>query len=494
MTEPVQSPASIRFGRFEFSAETGELRKDGERLKLSGQAIQVLAMLAANTGKLVTREDLQQKLWPGASYGDPEHGLNAAVNKLREALGDSATEPQYIETVPGRGYRFIATLESAAVPPEPEPPKPPPDLQPPKSRWWKRNATIAVAACVTTGALMYPFVAPLIRRQVRMNRLQRMTVVPITALPGLVWSPTFSPDGNQVAFAWNGANSNTLAIDVYVKVIGTDHLLRLTHNGREGRPAWSPDGKSIAFWRFIPPDSGVFLTSPLGGPERKVASATCDCSADSRISWSPDGKLLAFLDHPESSHLSVVESDLVVVSLDSMERHQVKTGCNLVDTPAFSPRGDYLAWTCNDNPSSVPISLQRLSDGSITQLLHGVDGIGGLAWSGDGRRIIFSTSNRPGEAEGGRLWEIELSRPNHAEMVPIGHDAYDFAVSAQGNRLAFVQGRENTNIWRVALSGPPLPQKIVASSRAATAPDYSPDGTQIAFQSTRSGSSEDLDL
>jgi DNA-binding winged helix-turn-helix (wHTH) protein len=120
MTEPVQSPASIRFGRFEVSAETGELRKDGQRLKLSGQAIQVLAMLVANPGKLVTREELQQKLWPGASFGDPEHGLNAAVNKLREALGDSATEPKYIETIPGRGYRFIANLESAAAVPSPE--------------------------------------------------------------------------------------------------------------------------------------------------------------------------------------------------------------------------------------------------------------------------------------------------------------------------------------------------------------------------------------
>jgi len=111
---------SVRFGRFELSADTGELRKDGVRLKLSGQAIQVLTMLVASPGKLVTREELQQKLWPGASYGDPEHGLNAAINKLRETLGDSATEPKYIETVPGRGYRFIAALDQPGVVPEPQ--------------------------------------------------------------------------------------------------------------------------------------------------------------------------------------------------------------------------------------------------------------------------------------------------------------------------------------------------------------------------------------
>src|SRR5580704_6325090 len=118
MPEEKEVLGVVRFGRFQLSADTGELCKDGIRLKLSGQAIQVLTILAASPGKLVTREELQQKLWPGASYGDPEHGLNAAVNKLRETLGDSATEPKYIETVPGRGYRFVATTGGTVSPVE----------------------------------------------------------------------------------------------------------------------------------------------------------------------------------------------------------------------------------------------------------------------------------------------------------------------------------------------------------------------------------------
>jgi DNA-binding winged helix-turn-helix (wHTH) protein len=99
MAESSETLGSIRFGGFDLSVETGELRKEGVRLKLSGQAIEVLVLLVASPGKLVAREELQQKLWPGVSYGDPEHGLNAAVNRLRETLGDSATEPKYIETV-----------------------------------------------------------------------------------------------------------------------------------------------------------------------------------------------------------------------------------------------------------------------------------------------------------------------------------------------------------------------------------------------------------
>jgi TolB-like protein/Tfp pilus assembly protein PilF len=112
-----QTVGSIRFGPYELSADGEELRKDGNRLKLTGQAIQVLVVLANNSGKLVTREELQQRLWPGATYGDFEHGLNAAVNRLRETLGDSATDPKYIDTIPRRGYRFIIALEPPTVAP-----------------------------------------------------------------------------------------------------------------------------------------------------------------------------------------------------------------------------------------------------------------------------------------------------------------------------------------------------------------------------------------
>ena len=111
MSEPRQAFGSMHFGPFELSTESSELRKHGQRLKLSGQAIDVLLMLASNAGRLVTREDLQRRLWAGDSFGDFEHGLNAAVNRLRETLGDSATDPTYIETVPRRGYRFIARVD-----------------------------------------------------------------------------------------------------------------------------------------------------------------------------------------------------------------------------------------------------------------------------------------------------------------------------------------------------------------------------------------------
>src|SRR5437773_2213431 len=101
-----------QFGPYRADLRTGELRKHGIRLRLQEQPFQVLAMLLLNQGELVTREQLQKRLWPGDTFVDFDHGLNTAINKLREVLSDSADSPRFIETVPRRGYRFLGPLES----------------------------------------------------------------------------------------------------------------------------------------------------------------------------------------------------------------------------------------------------------------------------------------------------------------------------------------------------------------------------------------------
>src|SRR5215472_227905 len=99
-----------RFGPFEADLQTQELRKQGVRLRLPGQSFQILKMLLERPGEMVTRDELRATLWPSDTFVDFEHGLNAAVNRLRETLGDSADSPHLIETLPRRGYRFIAPL------------------------------------------------------------------------------------------------------------------------------------------------------------------------------------------------------------------------------------------------------------------------------------------------------------------------------------------------------------------------------------------------
>lgn len=109
----------VRFGVFEVDLSSGELRRQGLKIKLHGQPFQVLALLLERPGEVVTREEIRQRIWPGDTFVDFDHGLNKAVNKLREALGDTADSPRFVETLPRRGYRFIEPMSPSAVPAAP---------------------------------------------------------------------------------------------------------------------------------------------------------------------------------------------------------------------------------------------------------------------------------------------------------------------------------------------------------------------------------------
>src|SRR5207249_5053599 len=108
------SHGTVRFGIFELDADAGELRKQGTRMKLQEQRLQMLQVLLQRPGEVVTREELQQKIWPSDTFVDFDHGINNAIKRLREALGDAAETPHYIETLPRRGYRFIGKIECNA--------------------------------------------------------------------------------------------------------------------------------------------------------------------------------------------------------------------------------------------------------------------------------------------------------------------------------------------------------------------------------------------
>ena len=111
MTVPEPLPRTIRFDVFELDAHAGELRKDGARIKLQDQPLHVLEMLLERRGDVVTRDEMQRRLWPSDTFVDFEHGLYYAIKRVREALGDSAENPRFIETLSKRGYRFIGTID-----------------------------------------------------------------------------------------------------------------------------------------------------------------------------------------------------------------------------------------------------------------------------------------------------------------------------------------------------------------------------------------------
>ncbi len=157
MQPQFESPARLAFGPFEVNVPERQLVKSGVRVRLSGQPFQVLLTLLAHPGDVVTNEQLCERIWKEGTFVDFEHGLHAAVNKLRRALGDSAGSPRYIETVPGRGYRFIGAMGRHPVPisvglGNPHSPPAGAELSPARSklgrRWW-----IAAAVTLPIGVL-----------------------------------------------------------------------------------------------------------------------------------------------------------------------------------------------------------------------------------------------------------------------------------------------------------------------------------------------------
>src|SRR5712692_2104759 len=171
MSSPVEGRI-VRFGPFELDLRSGELRKNGSRVGLQDQPLQILSVLLERPGEMVTREELRQRLWPADTYVDFEHGLNAAVKRLRDTLGDSADTPRFIETVPRRGYRFVAAVGSPG----------PATLRPRSARW-----ILAVAVAVLATVLV---VATLISSRRRSpeaedpQRISSLAVLPFRNLSG----------------------------------------------------------------------------------------------------------------------------------------------------------------------------------------------------------------------------------------------------------------------------------------------------------------------
>ncbi len=147
MAPQVQASRVLQFGAFEVDLRTGSLRKSGARIKLQEQPFQILAMLLEKPGDMVTREELRQKLWPADTFVDFDNGLNTAIKKLRDTLGDSADSPRFIETLPKRGYRFIYPVNGARAPAAVQ--------VPPPVAWWRQPwATGLLVLTVLFAALL----------------------------------------------------------------------------------------------------------------------------------------------------------------------------------------------------------------------------------------------------------------------------------------------------------------------------------------------------
>ena len=179
MAETARQLRLVRFGDFEVDLRSGELRKAGVKLKFGGQPFQVLTILLEQPGDVVTREELQKRLWPD-TFVDVDHNLNTAINKIREVLGDSAERPRFVETLPRRGYRFIGELEPPVQPVVPVVTVEPDRGSHSRRTWLKIAAGVLAILVVTLAAV----IAYRWHRQQRPQEQAALTAVPFTALPG----------------------------------------------------------------------------------------------------------------------------------------------------------------------------------------------------------------------------------------------------------------------------------------------------------------------
>src|SRR5580704_14198122 len=336
---------TIRFGEFEADLQAGEIRKSGSRIKVQDQPFKVLQILLEHRGELVTREELQSRIWPEESFGDFDHAVNVAIGKLRAALGDSAENPSFIETVPRRGYRFVASLEEAAVDTHPQLPAINGD-RPGRAKPVFNRTLLAFLAIVVSAFLVGSgFFLGHGSTRSQPPDFQRLTVG-----RGRVYSARFAPDGHSVIYAasWDGGPTEIFATDPKIpgsRSLGlpATRLLAVSSSGEMavlesvesrflfaasgtlgqvsltgGSPRqlaenidwadWSPDGATLAVVRNV--NGKQRLEFPLG----HVLCETAGWISHPRIS--PKGDQVAFLDHP------IYADDNGVVSIVDLEGHK----------------------------------------------------------------------------------------------------------------------------------------------------------------------------
>ena len=270
----------IRFGPYEADLKTAELRKNGRAVRLQEQPFQLLAALLVRAGEVVTREELRERLWPSDSFGDFDHGLNTAINKVREALGDSAANARFIETLPKRGYRFMYPIETALAASTADNVRLDESQPGSKSRFL---LTIAAGFTITAASLGALWIRRLpLEPQLPLRRFTIHRPVPLGTIRH-VRLVTISPNARHVAIIADEGPSKLWIQDL-------DREQPRAVEGTEGAlsPFWSPDSSMIAFTIA----GELKKVSVKGGPVIPL----CDMSGVniSGGAWSADGGSIVF--------------------------------------------------------------------------------------------------------------------------------------------------------------------------------------------------------
>jgi DNA-binding winged helix-turn-helix (wHTH) protein/Tol biopolymer transport system component len=530
MPTPVKPFSRLRAGDLEVDIRSGEVRRNGEKIKLGQRAFQILVVLMQHPGEVVTREEIRQNLWPGDTFVDFEHGINTAVKKLREAVGDNAQAPQYIETLPRYGYRFLPPVESLGtngVAQEGETPVSPPQPQEvPRPVAKKRRLRAAAAGGLIAFLTIGVFLG--LRRQ-RSRSAAFPAWTQITRFSDSATQPALSPDGGMIAFI-RGAETFVTPGEIYVKILPDGEPVQLTHdNLPKMAPAFSPDGSRIAYtatdrsfnwdtWvvpvlggeprRLLPnaasltwPDHQHVLFSELRQPPETMAIVTADESrAKERDIYlpAPAGMAHRSWTSPDGKWILLSEMDAAgwmpcrVVSFDGSS-----PGWSAGPNPArctyagWSPDGKTMYFSA-DAGNGFHIWRQRFPHSAPEQLTAGATEEEGIAVSPDGRSLVTSAGIKEST-----VWvhDTQGDRPASGEgfaSVPglgYGGEVTRSVFSPDGKKLFYLVRKQNSRAWT---SGELWSTDLGSGKSEAALPgiaidsvlDIAPDGKQVAFQTS----------
>jgi len=491
----------IRFGVFEINLATGELRQRGQKVKLQEQPFQILVALLERPGELVTREELHSKLWPADTFVDFDHGLNAAVKRLRDALGESAERPIFVETVARRGYRFIGNVEQSGATSPDLSRQSGPTLDAEKglipvqglletvSRPWSRNWRFALAGLVIVGVAGLTAAWLLLRKELRSNvsnaspTLQRLTTNP--SQNGIIAS-AISPDGKYLAYSDKTG--------VYLRLLSTGELHALLPNvSNVTSLAWFPDGSQLlASWATPPENKQLWALSIVGGAPRQLSNEGWAASV------SPDGSQILFLKRADFAEMG---HEIWVMRTNGADpRKLLSFPEEQVATPAWSPDGKWIAYVKNrfgPYAQETWIEAFNLEQGTSKTLLTGQSVEGwGMTWLPDGR-LIYAIDEPLSIPNSSNFWtaRIDLSSGQFVEQ-PVRITSGDgFVVkpstTADGKRLVFNRTRPQADIYVAEFSAQRLqlgtPQQLTFDDADDLPFDWTLDNKAVLFISSRTG-------
>lgn len=500
-----QTNRIYEFAEFKLDLDKNHLfNTEGKTVPLTPKEFALLLMLIENAPRAVEKNELLDAVWKDTFV--EEGTLTRNISWLRKKLAANSREDiQFIETIPKRGYRFIPqiakneqhlifeeetvshfefeeiiSVESETFPAAANPSHSAKTLRLPSAvKKTRFNYFWILPVCFVLCAAAFVFYIAFFA-QTETKIVLASNIRPFAGLPGREVSPSFSPDGKQIVFAWNGGIEGG-NLDIYIKLVGAGDPVRVAGGETsEINPQFSPDGKSIAFVRVFPSHCEIIEIPALGGAERKIYENASYAS----FSFTPDGEKMAVADLDNSKN----EAGIFLLDLRTGEKTRLTApkDHSVDHTPRISPDGNSLAFIRYYNSLKREIFVVRIGGGETRQITNDDARIYGLAWKPDSQTLFFSSFRTTGHLN---LWQIAADGAGKPQLITTGSKNIDeLAISPDGKTFAYVEETTDENIRKI--SSGETDGLLIRSSRADHSPQFSPDGNKIAFASERTGNYE----